>query len=123
VNVLRDTHAALVPDGWLLDFHPISPPWPVVVANGEELGELREEEFLDALQATEAGMDQTVRAGLFEHVAARTHDIAENYGDASEPLEEWSDGWMSEDLKRRLRATTGRIRVVERLVFHLYRRR
>jgi hypothetical protein len=123
VNVLRDTHAALVPDGWLLDFHPISPPWPLVVANEEELGELREEEFLAALQATEAGMDQTVRAGLFERVATRTHDIAENYDDASEPLEEWSDGWMSEDLKRRLRATTGPVRVVERLVFHLYRRR
>lgn len=123
MNVLRDTHEALAPDGWLLDFHPISPPWPLVVANGEELGELVEEEFLDVLRATEAGMDETVRVGLFEHVASRTHEIAENYDDAGEPLEEWSDDWMSEDLERRLRATTGPVKVVERLVFHLYRRR
>jgi len=125
VNVLRDTHRALSPGGFLLDFHPISPPWPRVVARGEELGELREEQFLDDLRATEAGMHETVRLGLFEHVSSRTHEIAEHYDGPTELLEAWSsdvEAWMSTDLERRLRAATGPVDVVERLVFHLYRR-
>jgi hypothetical protein len=125
VNVLRDTHRALSPGGLLLDFHPISPPWPRVVAHGEELGELRDEQFLENLRATEGGMGETVRLGLFEHVACRTHEIAEHYDDPYTLLEAWSDdeeAWMSDDLKRKLRATTGPVDVVERLVFRLYRR-
>jgi hypothetical protein len=124
VNVLRDTHRALVPDGSLLDFHPISPPWPQVVAGGEELGELRHEPFLEELRATEAGMAEAVRIGLFEQVAARTHEIAEHYADPIALIDAWSDyeGWMSADLEQHLRATTGPADVVERLVFHLYRR-
>lgn len=125
MNVLRDTHRALSPGGFLLDFHPIAPPWPRVVAHGEEIGELREEQFLDDLRATEAGMRETVRLGLFEGVASRTHEIAEHYDDPSELLAAWSnddEAWMSADLERRLRSTTGPVDVVERLVFHLYRR-
>jgi hypothetical protein len=125
VNVLRDTHRALSHGGFLLDFHPIAPPWPRVVAGGEELGELHEERFLDDLRATEAGMRETVDLGLFEGVAGRTHEIAEHYDDPSELLAAWSnddEAWMSTDLERRLRSTTGPVDVVERLVFHLYRR-
>jgi hypothetical protein len=125
VNVLRDTHRALSPGGFLLDFHPISPPWPRLVAHGRELGELREEQFLEDLRATEAGMHETVRLGLFEHISGRRHDVAEHYEDPAELLETWSSdiqSWMSADLQRRLRATTGPVDVVERLVFHLYRR-
>jgi hypothetical protein len=125
VNVLRDTHRALSPGSFLLDFHPISPPWPRVVAQGVELGELREERFLDDLRATEGGMRETVRLGLFERVASRTHEVAEHYGDPGELLAAWSsdvEAWMSADLEGRLRATAGKVDVVERLVFHLYRR-
>jgi len=125
VNVLRDTHRALTPNGVLLDFHPIAPPWPRVVARGEELGELRDDAFLEELRETEGGMRETVRLGLFERVAARTHEIAEHYDEAADLLEEWSDveeDWISADLARRLRSTTGPVDVVERLVFNLYRR-
>jgi hypothetical protein len=126
VNVLRDTHRALSPGGFLFDFHPIAPPWPRVRARGAELGELREEKFLHALRATEAGMRESVRLGLFEEVAGRTHEIAEHYEDSDELIEAWpnddDEAWMSADLERRLRSTTGPVAVVERLVFHLYRR-
>jgi hypothetical protein len=125
VNVLRDTHSALVPGGWLLDFHPVAPPWPRVVARGKELGELREETFLDDLRATEGGMREAGRLGLFKRVAARTHEIAEHYDDADEAIDAWRDeeeDWLSPELERRLRATTGPVDVVDRLVFRLYRR-
>ena len=125
MNVLRDTHRALVPGGWLLDFHPVAPPWPRVVARSGTLGELRYEKFLDDLRATEGGMAETVRLGLFERVAARAHEIAEHYDDADEALEAWEDSdedWLSEALERRLRATTGPVDILDRLVFNLYRR-
>jgi hypothetical protein len=125
VNVLRDTHSALVPGGLLLDFHPIAPPWPRVVGRGEKLGDLREESFLEDLRATEGGMRETVRLGFFKRCAARTHEIAEHYDDPDELLETWSDdegNWMSADQERRLRATKGPVDVVERVVFHLYQR-
>jgi hypothetical protein len=95
------------------------------MAHGEELGELRVDQFLEDLRVTEGGMRETVRLGLFEYVAGRTHEIAEHYDDPGELLAAWSnddEAWMSADLERRLRATTGPVDVVERLVFHLYRR-
>ena len=125
MNVLRDTHRALVPGGLLLDFHPISPPWPRVVARSGELGELRYQQFLDDLRATEGGMAETVRLGLFVPVASRMHEIAEHYDDPDDLLETWSNDeeeWMSVELERRLRSTAGPVDVVERLVFRLYRR-
>jgi hypothetical protein len=124
VNVLGDTHRALEPAGLLLDFHPISPPWPRLVAGGEQLGDLRSEPFLDVLRATEAGMAEAVRLGLFERVASRTHEIAEHYDDPVELLDEWSDEvqkWIPAELQRRLRSTPGPAKVVERVVFNLYR--
>ena len=125
MNVLRDTHRALSPGGFLLDFHPIAPPWPRVVADEMELGELREEKFLDDLQAAESGMREAVRLGLFERVAERTHELAEHYDDPSELLDAWSndgEAWMSPGLEQRLRSTTDPVDVFERLVFSLYRR-
>jgi hypothetical protein len=123
VNVLRDTHRALVPDGLLLDFHPTWPPWPSVVARGKRLGRLQEPNFPEELRATEGGMNETVRLGLFRRVAARIHEIREYYDNANELMEGWDDGvWVSPALERRLRATTGAVQVVEKLVFHLYRK-
>ena len=125
MNVLRDTHKALVPGGLLLDFHPIAPPWPGVVARGEDLGELRYEPFLDDLRATEGGMREAVRRGLFERVAARTHEIATHFENTHELLDEWlpqeGEEWASPGLERRLRARKGPVDVVNRLVFNLYR--
>jgi len=124
VNVLRDTHRSLVAGGLLLDFHPVAPPWPRVVAQGVELGELREETFLDALRSVESGMREAIDRGLFEPIAARTHEIAEHYAEPDELLDAWSNDeeqWIAAPLERRLRSITAPVDVVERLVFRLYR--
>jgi hypothetical protein len=120
VNVLRDTHRALVPTGYLLDFHPTWPPWARVEWRGEALGDLEEPEFPDLLRATEEGMREAVRIGLFRRVAARTHEIAEHYDDAGELIDAWREN-TSTELEARLRATSGPVQVVEKLVFRLYR--
>jgi hypothetical protein len=121
VNVLRDTHNALVPGGELVDFHPTWPPWARVVAAGEVLGTLEEPEFPEQLRAAEAGMDEVVRQGLFRPAAAvRTREIREHYDDADELIDVWEDA-VTPDLERRLRATSGRVDVVDKVVFRLYR--
>jgi hypothetical protein len=123
VNVLRDTHRALVPAGLLLDFHPTLPPWPRVVAGRKKLGRLEDPSFPEELRAAEGGMNETVRLGLFRRVAGRTRDIREYYDDADELIQSWGEGaWLSADLEGRLRATTGPVQIVEKVVFHLYRK-
>ena len=127
MNVLRDTHNVLVSGGLLVDFHPVAPPWPSVVApSGEELGELRHEPFLDDLRATEGGMADMVRRGLFVRVGERTRDIATHFDDPNELLDEWltedEEEWASPELEERIRSSTVPVDVVDRLVFHLYRR-
>jgi hypothetical protein len=127
VNVLRDTHTALVPGGLLVDFHPVAPPWPRVISRDKELGELRYEPFLDDLRATEGGMREVVGRGLFERIAARTCDIDTHFDDPNELLDEWltedEEEWASPELEERIRSSTAPVDVVDRLVFNLYRSR
>ena len=110
----------------LVDFHPVAPPWPRVISRDEELGELRYEPFLEDLTATEGGMREVVGRGLFERIAARTCDIATHFDDPNELLDEWltedEEEWASPELEERIRSSTVPVDVVDRLVFHLYRR-
>jgi hypothetical protein len=118
VNVLRDTHRALEPGGHLVDFHPTWPPFSRVEGDGRVLGPLEEPDFPEQLRATEAGMDEAVRLGLYERVAAETHEIGEQYDDADELIEDWE---ITGELETRLRAVSGPARVVSKVVFRLYR--
>jgi hypothetical protein len=120
VNVLRDTHTALVPGGSLLDFHPVYPPWAQVESRGRVLGELREPEWPELVRQTEAGMDEAVARGLFRAAAERTCEIAENYEDAQELLAVY-EAEVDDELRTRLRKTHGPVRVVQKVVFRLYR--
>jgi hypothetical protein len=120
VNVLRDTHRALVPGGDLLDFHPIFPPWARVEADGRLVGELQEPSFPEQLRAAEAGMDEVVRRGLFRLVAEQTHELREHYEDADELIDVWQEE-IQPELERLVRAARGRLQVLDKVVFRLYR--
>jgi hypothetical protein len=120
VNVLRDTHRALLPGADLLDFHPTFPPWARLEAGGRTLGDLEEAEFPEVLRAVEAGMDEVVRLGLFVLVAEQTHELREHYDDADELIETWEDH-VDPELERRIRASTAPFAVVDKVVFRLYR--
>lgn len=122
MNVLRDTHTALVPGGSLLDFHPVYPPWAHVEARGRVLGELREPEWPELVRETEAGMHKAVELGLFRALAERRCEIAQNYEDGEELLASYEDDVdMADELRDRLLNTHGPVRVVQKLVFRLYR--
>ena len=118
MNVLRDTHQALVPGGDLLDFHPVVPPWASVEAGGRTVGHIDEPDFPEQLRAAEAGMDEAVRLGLFRHVASRARRLREHYDDARELIDTWE---LEGDLERRLRTVDGPVDVVDKVVFRLYR--
>lgn len=122
MNVLRDTHAALVPGGSLLDFHPVYPPWAHVEARGRVLGELREPQWPELVRATEAGMHEAVELGLFRALAERTCEIAQHYEDGDELMAAYEDDIdMADELRKRVLRTRGPVRVVQKLVFRLYR--
>ena len=120
MNVLRDTHRALVPGGDLVDFHPVFPPWARVEAGGRNLGNLEEPSFPEQLQAAEEGMRQVVRRGLFDAVAEQFHDLREHYDDADELIDVWEDE-IEPELARRVRAARGPLEVVDKVAFRLYR--
>jgi hypothetical protein len=120
VDVLRDTHRALVPGADLVDFHPTFPPWARVEAGGETLGDLVEPSFPEQLRAAEDGMREVVQRGYFRPVSAQTHELREHYDSADELIECWED-IVDPELERSLRATSGPLEVVDRVVFRLYR--
>jgi hypothetical protein len=120
VNVLSDTHRALVPGGDLVDFHPVFPPWSRVDAAGETLGEIEEPDFPEQLRAAEGGMDEVVARGLFRPLRSLRHDIREHYDDADELVDAW-EGALAPELERIVRAVPGPLVVVNAVVFRLYR--
>jgi hypothetical protein len=120
VDVLRDTHRALVPGADVVDFHPTFPPWARVEAGGETLGDLVEPSFPEQLHAAEDGMREVVRRGYFRPVSAQTHELREHYDGADELIECWED-IVDPELEGRLRATSGPLEVVDKVVFGLYR--
>ena len=70
-------------------------------------------------------MREVVGRGLFEPIAARTHDIATRIDDPNELLDEWltedEEEWATPELEERIRSSTAPVNVVDRLVFNLYR--
>ena len=63
-------------------------------------------------------MDEAVRLGLFGLVTEQTRELSEHYDDAQELIDAWE---LDGDLERAVRATTGPLRVVEKVAFRLYR--
>lgn len=86
MNALRNVHAALVPNGVLLDVHPI-PPDEQAEAGGRILGRLDESEFLATVAAVEELLDEVVADGLFDPVAETETDVLERFDTAAELLE------------------------------------
>ena len=120
MNVLRDTHRALTRGGLLLDFRPTHPPWARLILGGETVGEIEEPDFPAQVRAAEDGMEAVVRSGLFAPVTGRKRDVAEYYEDAKELIEFWGD-CIAPDVQQRVRARAGKVALVYKLVFDLYR--
>ena len=65
MHALRNIHAALAPDGILVDTQPVSASPPVAL-DGGELGSLDMHEWLDTIHAVDERFAETIAAGLYE---------------------------------------------------------
>jgi hypothetical protein len=124
VHALRNIHAALVPDGLLVDTQPIGSQ-PRVAANGDELGRLDMDEWLDTIRAVDERVAETVAAGLYERTVERTLVIRSTFDDGPDCLETtgtWQGTRVPKPLADRLAAMGDRVTVDQQVRLHLLRR-
>jgi hypothetical protein len=121
VNALRNIHQALVPEGILLDMHPI-PPATRAEVRGESLGEFDDSEFQDLVRSAEARILET---GLFEHDVETEFDWLERYDDPTQLLadvkEDWEGCHIPADVEARIRKAQPPVDIWERVVLRRFR--
>jgi hypothetical protein len=123
VNALSRIHRMVKQGGVLLDLHPTK-PFATVEADGVSLGALDEHEFMRIVRATERGLAEVVRAGLFALEEAVTFDVIERFDSAADLVEK-VNGWEGVRVPRALatRARSGEppFDVRERVVLQRFR--
>jgi hypothetical protein len=121
VNALRNIHRALVPQGILLDMHPI-PPATRAEVGGESLGEFDDAEFQELVRTAEARILET---RLFEHDSEIEFDWLERYDDPAQLLVDIKDGWdgchVPADLEARILEAEPPVDIWERVVLRRFR--
>jgi hypothetical protein len=85
VHALRNIHAALVPDGLIVDTQPVGSQ-PRVAANGYELGTLDMDEWLQTIRAVDERVAETVATGLYEKTNERMVVIRSTFDDGPDCL-------------------------------------
>ena len=125
MNALRRIHAALVPDGLVVDTQPISAR-PMVEAGGLQLGTLDMREWRTTIDAVDALVAETIDDGLFVLEAERSFMVTDTFDDGRELVESVS-GWrgtrISRALARRVTAGTPPVTVHQEVRLHLLRAR
>jgi hypothetical protein len=123
VHALRRIHEALVPEGILLDMHPI-PPSTRAEVGGRSLGEFDDSEFMDTVARTEAELNRTVAEGLFACETELEFDWLERFDSGEELIEDvesWGDVKIPNDLAARIRRARPPIDLWERVVLRRFR--
>ena len=124
MDALRNVHEALVPEGELVDLHPVAPPESLVLAGGVPLGRVDERKFIVVLQETEGALDGLVGEGLFRPEEQTDLDFRERWLDAEELLEHLDEDEFVDvprALRGRVLATEPPFEVVMRVVLRRYR--
>jgi hypothetical protein len=120
VHALRQIHQALVPEGVLLDMHPV-PPSTRAEVDGEPLGEFDDAEFMQTVATAEAVLE---RSGLFVQESETPFDYRERYEDASELIADVEESWegcrIPDALRARMLAAGGPVDVWERVVLRRF---
>jgi hypothetical protein len=122
VHALRKIHEALVPEGLLLDMHPI-PPSTRAEVDGRSLGEFDDSEFMDTVAQTEAALNETVTEGLFAFEVEVEFDWLERFDSGEELIEDvesWGDVRIPKDLAERIRGAEPPIDLWERVVLRRF---
>ena len=121
MHALRQIHQALVPEGVLLDMHPI-PPSTRAEVRGESLGEFDDAEFMRIVANAEAEIG---RSGLFESESEVEFDYLERYDDPVQLLEDVWEVWegcaIPAGLEARILDADGPVDIWERVVLRRFR--
>jgi hypothetical protein len=90
VHALRHVHRLVVPNGTLVDVHPVSEER--VEAHGGAIGVIEEPEWTTVeLPNAEAALRRTVREGLYALEAEREYDVLSHFDSSAELIEEKRD--------------------------------
>jgi hypothetical protein len=125
VDVLTRIHAALVPDGVLVDTQPVSPRLPVAL-DGEPVGELDDDEWLQTVAAVDSETDRVLAAGLFELRHEERYAVLHEFGSGEECLEvvgSWAGTHVPTEVASRLERGSGRVTVEQGTRLRLLARR
>jgi hypothetical protein len=124
VHALRNIHAALAPDGILVDTQPVSAS-PPVASDGGELGSLDMHDWLDTIHAVDERFAETIAAGLYELEHESWFVVTDTYDNGPECLDIVS-GWcgtrVPPDVTQRLAAATSPVSVEQEVGQRLLRR-
>lgn len=123
VNALSRIHKALKRGGVLLDLHPTA-PFATVEGGGARLGPLDEGDFMEIVAATEAGLNETLRMGLFALEKTRTFDVVERFDTADELVDavrDWVGVSIPSGVAERIRASAHPFDVRERVLLQRFR--
>jgi hypothetical protein len=124
VHALRNIHAALVPDGLLVDTQPIGSR-PRVAANGDELGTLDMREWIETIHAVDERVEETIATGLYEKTDERTLVIRSTFDDGPDCLEitgTWQGTRVPKPLADGLAAIRDQIAVDQQVRLRVLRR-
>ena len=121
MHALRKVREALVPDGVLLDMHPV-PPATRAESRGVSLGEFDDSEFMKLVAAAEARFE-----GLFDASSEVHFDYLERYDDPAELIDDIVTDWdgceIPRELEARIREAEPPVDLWERVVFRRFTRR
>jgi hypothetical protein len=125
VDALTRLHAALVPGGVLVDTQPVSLRLPVSL-DGEPIGELEDDEWLEIVAAVDAELESALAMGLFELRREERYGIVHEFGSGRECLDivaGWVGTTVPEDVAARLERGNARVTVDQETRLRLLDRR
>ena len=125
VDALTRIHAALVPGGVLVDTQPVGPRLPVTL-DGEPIGELEDEEWLEIVAAVDTEIEKVLAAGVFELRHEERYSVVHEFGSGRECLDVvggWAGTNVPEDVGARLEGGNARTTVEQDTRLRLLDRR
>ena len=113
VDALTRIHGALVPGGVLVDAQPVSLRLPVVL-DGQPIGELENDEWLEMVAAVDDEVDKALATGLFELRHEERYSIVHEFGSGDECLDvvgSWAGTYVPAEIAARLERNPARVTV------------
>jgi hypothetical protein len=124
VHALRNIHAALAPDGIIVDTQPVSAR-PSVTSEAAKLGTLDMRDWLATIHAVDELVAQTIAGGLYELQHESRFVVTDAYDNGPECLDtvgNWSGTRVPSEVTRRLAAATSPVTVEQEVRLRLLRR-